>query len=181
LFRPDWRQPQVSIMDTIAERHPMDVGDPIRFNIQGVSLEARIASIRTRENASLSPFLYFVFQEKTLKDAPQTLFAALRVPTKRIGTLQTQVVNRFSNIGAINVSATVLAGMQMLPNLGPEFVQAFGRIYPIPFFLQGVAGNSELNQSDRIHPTAEGYARIVDHIYPYVIQAIERRSGRSGQ
>ncbi len=85
----------------------------------------------------------------------------------------------------------VLAGMQMLPNLGPEYVQAFGRIYPqvarehhvilIPFFLQGVAGNSELNQSDRIHPTAEGYARIVDHIYPYVLQAIGRHWGRSGQ
>ncbi len=117
LFRPDWRQPQVSIMDTIAERHPMDVGDTIRFNIQGVPLQARIASIRTRENASLSPFFYFVFQEKTLKDAPQTLFTALRVPTERIGALQTQVVNRFPNIGAINVSATVRVFGDMMQQL----------------------------------------------------------------
>lgn len=77
----------------------------------------------------------------------------------------------------------VLAGMQMLPNLWPEYVQVAREhhVILIPFFLQGVAGNSELNQSDRIHPTAEGYARIVDHIYPYVLQAIGRHSGRSGQ
>jgi acyl-CoA thioesterase I len=89
----------------------------------------------------------------------------------------------------------VLAGMRMLPNLGPEYVAAFGRIYPqvarghevilVPFFLQGVAGDRRLNQPDGIHPTAEGYARIVEHIYPYVLQAIQRRTGnravREGQ
>ena len=78
----------------------------------------------------------------------------------------------------------VLAGMQMVRNLGPAFTDAFGTIYPdiaqasdvvlIPFFLEGVAGRPDLNQADGIHPTAEGYRRIVDHIYPYVIQAIER-------
>jgi len=78
----------------------------------------------------------------------------------------------------------ILAGMQMLPNLGPEYIQAFADIYPriaakhgvplIPFFLEGVAGRHELNQDDRIHPTAEGYARIVETVYPTVVTAIQR-------
>ena len=77
----------------------------------------------------------------------------------------------------------VLAGMQMVRNLGPEFTRSFGAIYPeiaraselilIPFFLEGVAGRSDLNQADGIHPTAEGYRIIVDHIQPYIVQAIE--------
>jgi len=78
----------------------------------------------------------------------------------------------------------LLAGMQMLPNLGPEYTQAFSRIYPriandhqlvfMPFFLQDVAGNIDLNQPDRIHPTAEGYDRITDNIYPYVLRVIDQ-------
>jgi acyl-CoA thioesterase-1 len=77
----------------------------------------------------------------------------------------------------------VLAGMRMLPNLGPEYIEAFAAAYPaaaqkhgvifMPFFLKDVAGDSRLNQPDRIHPTAEGYHRIVDNLYPYVIKAIE--------
>lgn len=78
----------------------------------------------------------------------------------------------------------VLAGMRMLPNLGPDYIEAFATIYPalaekhrvifMPFFLDGVAGETEYNQADKIHPTAAGYVRIVDNLYPYVIEAIER-------
>ena len=78
----------------------------------------------------------------------------------------------------------VLAGMRMLRNMGAEYTNAFNAIYPrlaaqhnvilVPFFLQGVAGDSSLNQRDGIHPTAEGYRIITGKIYPYVLQAIKR-------
>ena len=78
----------------------------------------------------------------------------------------------------------VLAGMQMLPNLGPEYTRAFSQIYPwvaekhdiilIPFFLKGVAGSDSLNQPDKLHPTADGYTRIVETVYPFLLKAIER-------
>ena len=83
----------------------------------------------------------------------------------------------------------VLAGMQMVRNLGPAFTESFRAIYPdiaqasgtilIPFFLEGVAGRPALNQADGIHPTAAGYRVIVDHIYPYVLEGIERHRERS--
>lgn len=76
----------------------------------------------------------------------------------------------------------VLAGMRMLPNLGPEYIEAFATIYPriaqkhdlifMPFFLKGVAGKSPLNQADRIHPTAQGYREITRNLYPYIQKAI---------
>jgi acyl-CoA thioesterase-1 len=78
----------------------------------------------------------------------------------------------------------ILAGMLMLPNLGPDYTRAFSEIYPqiaekhgvifIPFFLDGVAGKPHLNQPDMLHPTADGYRRIVETVYPYVITAIKR-------
>jgi acyl-CoA thioesterase-1 len=82
----------------------------------------------------------------------------------------------------------LLAGMKMLPNLGPEYTKAFAAVYPkmarkhdlvfMPFILKDVAGDPSLNQSDRLHPTAQGYARIADNIYPYVLQTIERHRAK---
>ena len=81
----------------------------------------------------------------------------------------------------------LLGGMQMGQNLGKEYITAFEKIYPlvareenvglVPFFLTGVAANPKLNQADGIHPTAEGYRVVVDHIFPYVIEAIEVHKG----
>ena len=78
----------------------------------------------------------------------------------------------------------VLVGMQMVRNLGPAFTKTFRAIYPdvaaahdlilMPFMLEDVAGHARLNQSDGIHPTAEGYRIITANLYPYVRQAIER-------
>lgn len=81
----------------------------------------------------------------------------------------------------------VLAGMQTVQNMGAEYTGAFQAIYPavaqaekvllIPFFLEGVGGKRELNQPDFIHPTADGYAVVVETIYPYVVEAIQAMPG----
>jgi acyl-CoA thioesterase-1 len=77
----------------------------------------------------------------------------------------------------------VLAGMQMLQNLGPVYTREFAALYPkvareqaiilLPFFLQGVAGVPTLNQPDMIHPTAAGHRIIAETVYPYVLKAIQ--------
>ena len=78
----------------------------------------------------------------------------------------------------------VLTGMQMVRNLGENYTRAFAQVYShiaqqydlifMPFFLEGVGGEPEFNQGDGIHPTATGYEIIVENLYPYVIQAIEK-------
>ncbi len=72
----------------------------------------------------------------------------------------------------------VLAGMKMFESLGREYSDNFDSIYPelaesenvdfIPFFLEGVAGEPELNQSDGIHPNEKGNGIVADLVYPYV-------------
>ncbi len=69
----------------------------------------------------------------------------------------------------------VLAGMQIPPNMGPEYTAEFRTIFPdlaesneialIPFLLDGVAGNPELNQRDGIHPTAEGQVIVASNVW----------------
>lgn len=74
--------------------------------------------------------------------------------------------------------AVLLCGMVAPPNYGAEYATRFNAIFPdlaktydvplYPFFLDGVAANTRLNQADGMHPTADGVAVIVDHILPTV-------------
>jgi len=78
----------------------------------------------------------------------------------------------------------VLAGMKLPPNYGQEYTQGFEEIYPalarryrlklIPFFLEGIAGETELNQPDGIHPTAEGYRVIVGNLFESLKPLLKR-------
>jgi acyl-CoA thioesterase-1 len=72
----------------------------------------------------------------------------------------------------------LLAGMEAPRNLGKDYVDAFGAIYPdlaarygvilYPFFLEGAALNADLMQKDGLHPNADGVAVIVERILPKV-------------
>lgn len=69
----------------------------------------------------------------------------------------------------------VLAGMQMPPSMGAEFARDFERMYPdvaakydavfIPFLLEGVGGQLDLNLPDRIHPNPKGHAAIAATVW----------------
>jgi acyl-CoA thioesterase-1 len=82
----------------------------------------------------------------------------------------------------------LFAGMKMVRNLGPLYVAQFNSLYPrlaeesgaifMPFFLEGVAMQSGLNQADGVHPNGAGYKKIVENLYPYVLQAIKKTEGR---
>jgi acyl-CoA thioesterase-1 len=94
------------------------------------------------------------------------------------------LVSRIQESGAV----VVLAGMQMLTNLGPTYTTSFANIYPsiareqhlllIPFFLDKVAGEANLNLPDGIHPTAEGYRIVTETVFPYAVKAIETKRGQ---
>ena len=61
------------------------------------------------------------------------------------------------------------------PNMGIEYTKEFQNIFPtlakkndielIPFILDKVAGNPDLNQKDGIHPTAEGHKIIAENVW----------------
>jgi acyl-CoA thioesterase-1 len=76
----------------------------------------------------------------------------------------------------------LLAGMRAAPNLGPDYVRAFEAMYPdlarahrvplYPFFLDGVAAQRRLLQSDGLHPNARGVDIIVAKMLPAVRAAL---------
>ncbi len=69
----------------------------------------------------------------------------------------------------------VVAGMQIPPNMGKAYTTEFRDIFSdlaesngaslIPFLLEGVGGEVELNQEDGIHPTAEGHKVLAENVW----------------
>jgi len=69
----------------------------------------------------------------------------------------------------------VLLGMEIPPNMGNAYVTQFRAIFRqiadankmafVPFLLEGVAGNTELNLKDGIHPTGKGYRIVADNVW----------------
>ena len=117
LFREDWHEPQVSILDMVVDMRKISMGDKIVFNIQGVFVEARVSSIRTQEMESMSPFFYFVFPENILKTAPQTIFAALNVEKDHIRSLQNTIVSQFPNISVIDATEILKTFSKLMDQL----------------------------------------------------------------
>ena len=146
-------------MDTVAKIKDMDVGDHITFNIQGVPLQARISSIRTRTRESIRPFFYFVFPEKTLRDAPQTIFTAVKVPRDRIPAIQTKIAANFPNISAIDVTETLMIFTHVMVKLSliVRFFALFSMVAGILIILSSVL--------------ATRFARIQEAVYYKILGA----------
>ena len=72
----------------------------------------------------------------------------------------------------------LLLQMRIPPNLGPEYSAQFEAIYPrvaerhgavlVPFFLEQVARDPELMQSDALHPNERAQPIMLDAVWPYL-------------
>jgi acyl-CoA thioesterase-1 len=86
--------------------------------------------------------------------------------------------------------AVLLAGMRAPRNMGASYVEAFDGIFPelastygalfYPFFLEGVATDSALNQPDGLHPSAAGVDVIVARILAKTEELIARARAMRG-
>jgi acyl-CoA thioesterase I len=72
-------------------------------------------------------------------------------------------------------AAIVLVQMEAPPNLGQEYTAAFHEMFAelarehgatlMPFLLEGVAGESRLNQPDGVHPNYVGERIVTDNVW----------------
>jgi acyl-CoA thioesterase-1 len=127
-----------------------------------------------------------------LADKPQIMILALGANDMLRGldpsTTRANLEGIIAKAEAVGVEI-VLAGMLAPPNLGPDYKSAFDAIFPelakahnlifMPFLLQDVAQNSDLNQGDGLHPNGNGVAVIVRNLLPYVTQAMDKLAGAS--
>ena len=83
----------------------------------------------------------------------------------------------------------LLCGMETPPLHGWEYTVEYHRVFPrlaaryqlplVPFLLDGVALNPELNGGDGVHPNAAGARRIADTVWPYLQPLVMSAAART--
>ncbi len=155
---------QVSIDETFLPVYPFAPGDRIRFEIQGVPLEAEVVSIRAHSDAEegFQPRFTFVLREEDLAAAPQMILSTLFVPPEEIAALQNRLVAAYPNITVINISATIDTLAELVGNITTviRFFTLFSMIAGVLIIISSVL--------------ATRFARIQEAAYFKVLGAKKR-------
>lgn len=83
----------------------------------------------------------------------------------------------------------IIAGMQLPLYSSDDYVSAFGQMFRalaeknrvalIPYLLEGVGGNPEMNQPDRVHPNAAGQRVLADNVWRVLEPILQKRVAAS--
>lgn len=94
-----------------------------------------------------------------------------------------EIINRVK--GKYPDCEIILAGMQIPPNMGQDYTAEFRKIYPelakenkihlIPFLLENVGGEPELNLEDGIHPNIEGQKIVAENVWEVMYDVISEK------
>jgi len=100
------------------------------------------------------------------------------VTLKNLQTIIDKVKDRYPRV------KIALMGMQLPAFLHNPVAGQFSEIFKmlaksnqlslVPFFLQGVAGISNLNLPDKLHPNAAGYKVIADNVWPVIEPLLDK-------
>lgn len=154
----------------IAERL-REAGTPIRLVNAGVSGDTSAGGLRRL------PWL--------LRQHPDVLVVGLGandglrgLPLAGVEANLREIVRLAREAGA----RVLLLGMRIPPNYGGDYAGGFAALYErvaqdldvplVPFLLEGVGGDPDLNLPDGIHPNPEGHDRVAGNVVPYLSEVL---------
>jgi putative ABC transport system permease protein len=120
--------PRISVEADVAAEAGLQLGDRVTWNVQGVSVETRIASLRQVQWARFEPNFFVVFEPGVLERAPQTDVILVRAPDpSQRAELQRDVVLAYPNVSALDLAQVqqTLDGVLTKVTLAIRFMALF--------------------------------------------------------
>jgi putative ABC transport system permease protein len=105
-WRPGERQAgRISVEQDLARELGVGVGDEIVWDVQGVPVASRVASLREVDWARFEPNFFVVFAPGMLEDAPRSFVTLTRIasPAER-GSFQRRLAEGFPNVSTLDLS-----------------------------------------------------------------------------
>ena len=94
----------ISLSDNVARDAQVVVGDTLMFNVQGVLMETKVASIRTVDWGRMQLNFSVVFPKGILENAPQFHVITTNAPDEKMSAqLQRDLVTKFPNVSVIDL------------------------------------------------------------------------------
>jgi putative ABC transport system permease protein len=144
-----WTEPRdsasparVSIEEDIAAELHVGLGDRLTWDVQGVSVETVITSVRRVNWARFETNFFFVFEPGVLDEAPQTVVALVRqVDEAARARVQRDIVRRFPNVSIIDLASVQQALDRIVSNvtLAIRFMALFSLATGIIVLIGAVA------------------------------------------
>jgi putative ABC transport system permease protein len=115
----------MSVEEGIAKTLNLKLGDSLRFDMGGVTSEARITSLRKVDWGSMRANFFVMYPVSQMPDVPITFMAALRAPAQ--AGFDNQLVRQFPNVTNVDMSATINQVQRVLGQVirAVEFLFAF--------------------------------------------------------
>jgi putative ABC transport system permease protein len=99
---------EASVEEDWARDVGVGIGDTLRFDVQGVTVETRIVNLRRVDWNSMQPNFFVSVQPGVLEGAPAVYLASVStLPAERREALQSVLVEAFPNVSIIDVSRGV--------------------------------------------------------------------------
>jgi putative ABC transport system permease protein len=96
---------RISVEQELAGELGIGVGDEVVWDVQGVAIPSRVASLRAVDWARFEPNFFIVFAPGTLERAPQTFVTLTRiVGAAERGRFQRDLAQRFPNVSILDLS-----------------------------------------------------------------------------
>jgi len=120
----------------------LKIGDPLTFDVQGVPLQAYIASIREVDFQRVQPNFFMLFPTGVLESAPQIFVTVSRASSQEISaSAQQAVVEQYPNVSAIDVSRVLETINQFIDKISfaIQFIALFSIITGLIVLASSVA------------------------------------------
>ena len=129
----------VSLEEGIAKDLQVGLGDEIVFDVQGVPMTCRVASLRNVDWRQVRPNFFVVFPAGVLEDAPAMHVLATHVADAAASAMmQREVVKAFPNVSAIDLTLVLQTLDGILAKVG--FVIRFMALFTVATGLVVLAG-----------------------------------------
>jgi len=146
---PDTGRVPVSAAQEISRDLNLKIGDSLTFDVQGVPVEAYVASIREVDFQRVQPNFFMLFPTGVLEPAPQIYVTVTRTPNQKISAeIQQAVVQQYPNVSAIDVSQILETINQFIDKI--SFAVQFMALFSIITGLIVLASSVATSRFQRI-------------------------------
>ncbi|MBI3791078.1 MAG: ABC transporter permease [Gemmatimonadetes bacterium] len=135
-------QAEVSLDKELAKDLGVKLGDIMTWDVQGLKIKTRVTSFREVNWARFEPNFFAVFSPDAIDKAPKTFVVLASVPdAKTVMQVQRDVVGRFSNVSAIDLTLVqrTVSGIVDKVALAVRFLAVFALAIGIPVLISAVA------------------------------------------
>jgi len=97
---------EASVEQGIATTLRLKLGDTLRFDMGGLTVDAKVTSLRKLEWGSMRANFFVIINPAAMREAPTTYMTAFHLPAKGIGLANT-LTRQFPNLTVVDVSGII--------------------------------------------------------------------------